>query len=156
MVLEKKIIYISSMYFCNFVITSLWKKGRALHLNKLESPSSKDALCQAFGSGELKTSRPELCANEVICKEFERKKPISPSLRSQSSFLGIIVIHLSVKFWGNILVHSLEIEYTEDFALVKAKQRVTDNHGAACNTIIVWFFTVFFYHFDSNFSFIYW
>ena len=39
---------ISSMYFHYFVIISPWKKGRALHLNKLESPSAKDALCQVW------------------------------------------------------------------------------------------------------------
>ena len=37
---------ILSMYFHYFVIISPWKKGGALHLNKLESPSPKDALCR--------------------------------------------------------------------------------------------------------------
>ena len=49
--------WISSMYFCYFVIISPWKKGGALYLNKLESPSPKDALCKFVwnwlsGSGE--------------------------------------------------------------------------------------------------------
>ena len=48
MVLEKKIFLISSMYFPYFVIISPWKRAWALHLNKLESPSPKDALCQVW------------------------------------------------------------------------------------------------------------
>ena len=36
---------ISSMYFHYFVLISPLKKGGAHHLNKLESPSPKDALC---------------------------------------------------------------------------------------------------------------
>ena len=40
--------YISSMYFHYFVIISPWKKGRFLHLKKLESPSPKDALWQVW------------------------------------------------------------------------------------------------------------
>ena len=36
---------IPSIYFHYFIIASPWK-GVALHLNKLESPSSKDSLCQ--------------------------------------------------------------------------------------------------------------
>ena len=40
---------ILSMHFRYFVIISPWKReGRALHLNKLESPSPKDALCQVW------------------------------------------------------------------------------------------------------------
>ena len=35
-----------AMYFCYLVIISLMEKGWALHLNKLESPSPKDAVCQ--------------------------------------------------------------------------------------------------------------
>ena len=34
------------MYFRYFLMTSSCKKGGALHLNKLESTSPKDALCQ--------------------------------------------------------------------------------------------------------------
>ena len=34
------------MFFRFFIIISLWK--RALHLNKLESALSKDALCQVW------------------------------------------------------------------------------------------------------------
>ena len=45
-VLEKKIFFISSMYFRNFVIISTLEKGGALHSNKLESSSPKDALRQ--------------------------------------------------------------------------------------------------------------
>ena len=37
-----------SMYFRYFVIISPWKRMGALHLNKLESPSPKDALCQVW------------------------------------------------------------------------------------------------------------
>ena len=37
---------ILSMYFRYLVIISPWKKGVALHLNKLESPPPKNALCQ--------------------------------------------------------------------------------------------------------------
>ena len=37
----------SSMYFRYFVIIS-YKKGGSLHLNKLESPSPKNALCQGW------------------------------------------------------------------------------------------------------------
>ena len=55
-VLEKKILLISSMYFHNFVIISIWKRAGTF---KLESPAPKDALCQvwlklslASGSGE--------------------------------------------------------------------------------------------------------
>ena len=40
--------YISSMYFHYFLIISPWKKGRALHLNKLESPFSQNDLCQIW------------------------------------------------------------------------------------------------------------
>ena len=36
------------MYFRYFVIISHWKRGAALHLNKPESPSPKDALCQVW------------------------------------------------------------------------------------------------------------
>ena len=36
------------MNFHYFVIISPWKKGGALHLNKLESPLHKDALCQIW------------------------------------------------------------------------------------------------------------
>ena len=39
---------ILSMYFCYFVIISTWKKCWALHLNKLKSPSPKDALCKVW------------------------------------------------------------------------------------------------------------
>ena len=43
------------MYFHNFII--ILEKGGALHWNKLESPTAKDALCQVWlnwpsGSGE--------------------------------------------------------------------------------------------------------
>ena len=38
---------ISSMYFCYFINISPWK-GRALHLNKRETPSPKGALCQVW------------------------------------------------------------------------------------------------------------
>ena len=49
-VLEKKIFKILSMYFRYFVIISPLEKGVALHLNKLEFPSPKDALiCAKFG-----------------------------------------------------------------------------------------------------------
>ena len=34
------------MYFLYFVIISPWKRGRALHFNKLKSSSPKDAFCQ--------------------------------------------------------------------------------------------------------------
>ena len=40
--------YISSMYFCNFIIISTWKKGRAIHMNKLDFPLCKDVLCQLW------------------------------------------------------------------------------------------------------------
>ena len=50
-VLENKIFYILSLYFCYFVIIPL-KKGGALHLNKLESLSLKDALVE-IGSAVL-------------------------------------------------------------------------------------------------------
>ena len=46
-VLEKK-IFNFNMFFYYFVIISPWKRGGALHLNKLESPSPKDALCQVW------------------------------------------------------------------------------------------------------------
>ena len=37
------------MYFRSFIIISPWKKAcMALHMNKLESPSPKDALCQGW------------------------------------------------------------------------------------------------------------
>ena len=39
------------MYFRNFVIFSPLEEGGALHLNKLESPSLKDALFQVRPSG---------------------------------------------------------------------------------------------------------
>ena len=41
-------LLISSMYFRYFVIFSPLEKGGALHLNKLESPSPKDALWQVW------------------------------------------------------------------------------------------------------------
>ena len=47
-VLEKKIFYISSMYFRYFCNNLPLEKGWVLHLNKLESPSPKDALCQVW------------------------------------------------------------------------------------------------------------
>ena len=39
---------ISSMYFHYFVIISPWKRAGPFNLNKLESPSPKDALCQVW------------------------------------------------------------------------------------------------------------
>ena len=39
---------ISSKYFHHFVIISPWKRAGAHHLNKFESPSPKDALCQVW------------------------------------------------------------------------------------------------------------
>ena len=45
-VLEKKIFSILSMYFSYYVITL--KRGVALHLNKRESTSRKDTLCQVW------------------------------------------------------------------------------------------------------------
>ena len=36
------------MYFSNLVIISPWKRSEAHHLNKLESPSPKDAFCQVW------------------------------------------------------------------------------------------------------------
>jgi len=47
-VLEKKIFLILSMYFSLFPNYLPLEKGGALHLNKLESPSPKDALCQVW------------------------------------------------------------------------------------------------------------
>ena len=47
-VLEKKIFLILSMYFLLFHNYLPLEKGGALYLNKLESPSPKDALCQAW------------------------------------------------------------------------------------------------------------
>ena len=47
-VLEKKIFKISSMYFCYFLFIPTWKRPWPFHLNKLESSSSKDALCQVW------------------------------------------------------------------------------------------------------------
>ena len=40
--------WISWMYFRYFLIISPWKYGEALNLNKLESSSPKDALCQVW------------------------------------------------------------------------------------------------------------
>ena len=37
-----------SIYFRYFVVISPWKRGGGLHLNKLESPSPKDALWQVW------------------------------------------------------------------------------------------------------------
>ena len=39
---------ILSMYFHYFVIISPWKRAGAHHMNKLDSPSPKDALCQVW------------------------------------------------------------------------------------------------------------
>ena len=47
-VLENKFFLISSMYFLLFWNYLPLEKGRALHLNKLESPLLKDALCQVW------------------------------------------------------------------------------------------------------------
>ena len=47
-VLEKKIFFNLSMYFCNFVIISPFQKSWILHLNKFEFPFPKDALWQAW------------------------------------------------------------------------------------------------------------
>ena len=47
-VLEKKILKKSSMYFSQFHNYDLLVKGVALHLNKLECPSPKDALLQVW------------------------------------------------------------------------------------------------------------
>ena len=46
-VLEKKILYFVDVLrlFQNYLLS---EKGRALHLNKLDSPSPKDALCQVW------------------------------------------------------------------------------------------------------------
>ena len=38
----------SSMYFCYFVIISLWKRGGTLHLNIFESHIPNDAVCQVW------------------------------------------------------------------------------------------------------------
>ena len=46
--LEKMIFFISSMYFSLFRNYLPLEKGGALHLNKLESPSPKDTLCQVW------------------------------------------------------------------------------------------------------------
>ena len=46
-------IFLISMYFRYFLVISLRKKGRALHLKKLWS----EKLTWAFGSGELKIRR---------------------------------------------------------------------------------------------------
>ena len=45
--LEKKIFKFVNVFskFCNYLPL---EKGTALHLNKLESPSPKDALCQVW------------------------------------------------------------------------------------------------------------
>ena len=40
--------WISSIFFRYFLIISPWKYGEALNLNKLESSSPKDALCQVW------------------------------------------------------------------------------------------------------------
>ena len=45
---EEEDFLISSMYFLLFCNYLTLEKGRALHLNKLESPSAKDALCQVW------------------------------------------------------------------------------------------------------------
>ena len=37
-----------SIYFHDFAIISPWKKGGALHLNKLDFPSAKDDFCQVW------------------------------------------------------------------------------------------------------------
>ena len=42
-VLEKKFFQITSIYFCYLCYYLPLEKGRALHLNKLESPLTKDA-----------------------------------------------------------------------------------------------------------------
>ena len=47
-VLEKKIFKFRQCIFAICVIISPWKRAGALHLNKLESPSPKDALCQVW------------------------------------------------------------------------------------------------------------
>ena len=36
------------MYFHYFIIISPWKRGGGLHLNKFESPSSRNTLCQVW------------------------------------------------------------------------------------------------------------
>ena len=48
-VLEKKVFkFCQCMYFRYFIITCISPKGRDFHLNKLESPSLKAALCQVW------------------------------------------------------------------------------------------------------------
>ena len=47
-ILEKKFFSISWMYFRYCRNYHHLEKGRTLHLNKLESPSLKDALCQVW------------------------------------------------------------------------------------------------------------
>ena len=46
--LEKKIFFISSMYFCYFVIISPLGKDGTLHFNEVESSSPNDALRQVW------------------------------------------------------------------------------------------------------------
>ena len=49
--LEKKVLFkfcYIFVLFCNYLIISPWKRGRAFHLNKLESYSSMDTLCQVW------------------------------------------------------------------------------------------------------------
>ena len=45
---RRRFFLISSIYFHYFVIISPWKRGGGFHLNKFESPSPKDALCQVW------------------------------------------------------------------------------------------------------------
>ena len=47
-ILKEKILKISSMYFCFFIIISLWKRGWPFFLNKFKFASPKDALCLVY------------------------------------------------------------------------------------------------------------
>jgi hypothetical protein len=48
LVLEKKIFFKMFNVFLLFAIISPWRGAIPLHLNKLESPPSKDDLCQVW------------------------------------------------------------------------------------------------------------
>ena len=74
-VLEKKIFKICQCIFSNFVMISPWKWGRALHLNKFESPSPKDDFCQVTLKLAQRFWKRRYFRNIVIISPWKRAGP---------------------------------------------------------------------------------
>ena len=139
-VLEKKIFYISSIYFRYFGNNLPLEKGLVLHLNKLESPSPKDALCQVWlkltqwfqrtrtkgwnQQTDLKTEYPyHSCLHEVtfIKSPFEcsnsnlvhQQNTIKQLFKLHSSKITLLLFQhnfLKVKSWKSAVIRSFHMK----------------------------------------------